>query len=304
MRAHFDTVEDAETLTRIVTHNLELEKTLSRSALVVYRALHEVAVEVAAARGHVPTVSQVSLFCPVEAVALALGVHRCTVYRAVAELRAAGLVDVRGHFCTHRGRTRADGAVWAVRLRPVGGRAARVGYSDLKRQYRDLGGDIAAGRTVWAEMRQSKEQPSRAGVNLNQIRRWSLSPTPQVPVKVDCRMASRRSLEALLDVRHAPREARGAAVDLAAQALAQALSDRGGVNFYRRLMWQLLRRLDATGEDHSYSVYLAAQRAAVDVQEGFARRPGALFTSRLKRASWFDEVMRGPPTRVGGPVEA
>jgi DNA-binding transcriptional ArsR family regulator len=259
---------------------------------------------VAAARGHVPTVSQVSLFCPVEAVALALGVHRCTVYRAVAELRAAGLVDVRGHFCTHRGRTRADGAVWAVRLRPVGGRAARVGYSDLKRQYRDLGGDIAAGRTVWAEMRQSKEQPSRAGVNLNQIRRWSLSPTPQVPVKVDCRMASRRSLEALLDVRHAPREARGAAVDLAAQALAQALSDRGSTDFYRKLLHAVLRRLDATGEDHSYSVYLAAQRAAVDVQEGFARRPGALFTSRLKRASWFDEVMRGPPTRVGGPVEA
>jgi hypothetical protein len=119
-----------------------------------------------------------------------------------------------------------------------------------------------------------------------------------MPVTVDCCTGSRRDLETVLDVQHAPREARGAAVNLAAQALSAALRDKGGLNFYRALCWQLLRRSDATGEAHWHAVYLAAQRASVDAQEGFARKPGAVFTSRLKAAPWFDEVMRGPPVRV------
>lgn len=301
----YSRADSAADVSQIVTQNLE--PLLSPTALMLFRALHQISLEACEARGYSPGVSEVALFCPVEAVALALGIHRATVYRALPELRAAGLVDVRGHFTTYRGRTRADGSVWAVRLRPVGGRAARVGYSDLKAQYRDLGGDVAAGRTVWAAMRQSKDNPINEGVDLNQIRRWALFSTDKNPVTVDCRTAPRRSLESVLDVRYAPREARGGVVDLAAQALAQALRDRAGTGFYRRLLWMVLRRFDATGEDFSYQVYLAAQRACVDAQEGFARRPGALFVSRLKRASWWSEVWAAPPTRVGGrpiPLEA
>jgi hypothetical protein len=230
---------------------------------------------------------------------LALGCHRSTIYRALAELRAAGLVDQRAHYCTHRRQTRADGSVWCVRLHPGRGCRARLEHDHLTRQYRDLGGDVKAGRTVWAAMRQSKELPSSEGVDLNHILRWALPPARQAPDRVDCRTTARRDLEALLDVRHAPREARAAAVDLAAQALAQALSDRGGVNWYRRLCWQLLRAADRHGGDHWHAVYMAAQRAAVDAHEGFARRPGALFVSRLKVAPWWDEVMRAPPVRVG-----
>jgi DNA-binding transcriptional ArsR family regulator len=287
----------AADVTNTVTHNLKA--LLSGTALLLFRALHTSAIEVGAARDYHPNVSQVSFFCPVEAVALALGVHRCTVYRALPELRALGLVDVRAHYTTYRGRTVADGSVWAVRLRPVGGCKARVQYGDLKRSYRDLGGDIEVGRTCWAALRQSKEHPLE-GLDIQKILIWALPPSDlEIPVTSDCRRASRRDLEALLDVQRAPREARGAAVDLAAQALATALSDRGGVNFYRRLLWQLLRRCDAGGGDHFYAVYLAAQRASVDAQEGFARRAGALFTSRLKGAPWWDGVWRQPPTRVG-----
>jgi hypothetical protein len=99
----------------------------------------------------------------------------------------------------------------------------------------------------------------------------------------------------VLDVRHAPREARSAAVDLAAQALAAALSDRRGVMFYRLLLWRLLRRSDAGGGDYWHVVYEQARRAVVDAQEGFARRPGALFVSRLKTAPWWSEVWAAPP---------
>ncbi len=287
----------AADVTNAVTHNLEA--LLSGTALLLFRTLHTSAIEVGAARDYHPNVSQVSFFCPVEAVALALGVHRCTVYRALPELRALGLVDVRAHYTTHRGRTVADGSVWAVRLRPVGGCKARVQYGDLKRSYRDLGGDVEAGRTCWAAMRQSKVT-SFKGLDIQKILAWAIPPSNlEIPVTFDCRKASRHDLEALLDVQHAPREARGGAVDLAAQALAAALSDQRGMNFYRRLLWQLLRRCDAGGGDHFYAVYLAAQRASVDAREGFARRPGALFVSRLKAAPWWDEVWRQPPTRVG-----
>jgi hypothetical protein len=93
---------------------------------------------------------------------------------------------------------------------------------------------------------------------------------------------------------------RSAAVTLAAEALATALGDRTGVDFYRRLVWQLLRRSDAGRGDHFHAVYLAAVRAAVDSSEGFARKPGALLVSRLKRASWYEATMCGPPTRVAG----
>jgi hypothetical protein len=293
---YLEAADCAADVTLAVTQNLDY---LSTTALLLFRALHTSAVEVGAAREYHPNTSQVSFFAPVEAVALAIGRHRSTVYRALAELRAAGLVDQRGHFTTHRRQTRADGSVWCVRLHPGRGCRARLEHDYLTRQYRDLGGDVKAGRTVWAAMRQSKEFPLSEGVDLNHILRWALPPARQAPDRVDCRTTARRDLEALLDVPHAPREARSAAVDLAAQALAQALSDRGGLNWYRRLLWQLLRASDRHGGDYWHAVYMAAQRAAVDAHEGFARRPGALFVSRLKVAPWWDEVMRAPPVRVG-----
>jgi hypothetical protein len=108
-----------------------------------------------------------------------------------------------------------------------------------------------------------------------------------------------------LDVRHVEKPERSAAVSLAAEAMAAALRDRGGVMFYRRLLWQLLRRSDAGRGDHYHAVYLAAVRARVDAAEGFARCPGALFVSRLKGAPWWSEVWDAPPVRVGGrPLEA
>ncbi len=303
MCAYKMAAESAEDVTLIVTQNLEGR--LSGAALTLFRALHTVAVEALELRGYSPGTSEISMFCPVEAVALALGVHRATVYRALPELVEAGLVAHRAHYTTHRNRTRSDGSVWAVRLRPVGGRRARVGYGDLKRSYRNLSGDVEAGRTVWAAMRQSKENPSNEGVNLNFIRRWALPPTDKTPVTSDCRTAARRSLEAVLDVQHVEKPERSAAVSLAAEALAAALRDRGGVMFYRRLLWQLLRRSDAGRGDHYHAVYLAAARAAVDSSEGFARRPGALLVSRLKRSPWWSEVWDAPPVRVGGrPLEA
>ena len=69
--------------------------------------------------------------------------------------------------------------------------------------------------------------------------------------------------------------------------------------FYRWLLWQLLRLSDHHQGDYWHQVYEQACRARADAAEGFARRPGALFVSRLKAAPWWDDLRRIPVYRVG-----
>jgi hypothetical protein len=108
----------------------------------------------------------------------------------------------------------------------------------------------------------------------------------------------RLSLEILLDVPFVPKQRRREGVDRAARALAQHLTDEGSLNFYRYLVWQLLR-LHQQGRDYVLSVYQMVLRASADLTEGFARKPGALFVSRLKACALWDELREVPPTRIG-----
>jgi hypothetical protein len=107
------------------------------------------------------------------------------------------------------------------------------------------------------------------------------------------------SLESVLDVRFATRSERGEMVDGAARAAAHHLGDES-VNFYRWLLWQLLRVHDR-GQDYFQGVYRMMVRAGVDRQEGFARSAGALFVSRLKAWDAWEVVKETPPYAVGSP---
>lgn len=291
-------LEVAETLAR------HLPQFTSQTARTLYRVLVEAAVETGRGRGHAPSVTSVLMHVPLELVALRAGVSRVTAWRHLPELVALGVLAYRTHKASCRGRTRNSGTVWRVRLTPTHGCRVRLSYDDLKHKWRDMDADLRRGRTSYAALKHTKTLKTKS-LELESLLAWTLPPSQQPePVNPVCFSPPRGELESVLDVRHARREERSQMVDLAAQALAQALRDRGGLNWYRKLLWQLLRRSDATGEDHSYSVYMAAVRARVDAREGFARKPGALFISRLKGAPWWDEVMRGPPVRVGAkPVE-
>lgn len=292
----------AADVTLTLTH--EAEKIVSDTALVLYRAFHEVCVEAAALRRYHPRTTHVTVFCPVEVAAVALGVHRSTVWRAVKVLRSRGLVDMRAHKSTLRGQTVNDGALWCVRLNPHEGKPARLTYDELKHTgWRDLARDVRAGRTAWAVMQQSKDSP-RDGLDIDLIRSWALPPTHSAPVNSDCCTTARHDLEAVLDVPHAPKDERGAAVEGAAAALAGHLRDRGSVAFYQKLLWQLLRVHDRGGAAPFNAVYEQARRAGVDAVEGFARRPGALFVSRLKAAPWWEGVMRAEGRVAVRPMRA
>ena len=118
-------------------------------------------------------------------------------------------------------------------------------------------------------------------------------------------MTLRSDLEAVLDVPHVDKADRRGAVDGAARALSIGLSDPGGLMFYRWLLWQLLRHAEQHGGDYWHFVYEQARRARTDAQEGFARKPGALFTARLKQAPWWEAVRRQAAVRVGPrPIKA
>jgi hypothetical protein len=122
---------------------------LSPTAFRIYRVLHQVALEVARARGYVEAVTHVTFHIPAEMVAYYLGIHRTTLWRNLPELKNLGLVDARAHCTTVNDQTRNDGTVWKIKLQPKRGRAARLSYEELKHQWRDLEADIRRGRTAY-----------------------------------------------------------------------------------------------------------------------------------------------------------
>jgi DNA-binding transcriptional ArsR family regulator len=274
-------------------------KDLNPLALRIYALLNLLGCTVAHHRSYHRRAGQVSYFCPAESICAHLGISRGSFYRSLKELLALGLVDARGHKTTINGwAVRCDGTLWSVKLLPHRGGRARLRYEDLKAQYRDLAADIEAGNTAWAQTRQSSTNETNV-VTFRSLLVWALSPArAQNLVTLTVASDERLSLEILLDVPFIPKQGRREAVDKAAHALAQHLTDAGSLNFYRYLMWQLLR-LHQQGRDYLMRVYEMVLRARTDLTEGFARKPGALFVSRLKACTLWEELREVALTRVG-----
>ena len=269
---------------------------LSERAQGAYEVFRDVALQVSRARGYSRAVTQVFFFCPGEVVADTLCMARSTLYRKLAELKAAELVEGRAHYVTHEGRTKADGMVWAVKLDASRPGRISVPHDALKCSYRCLSADIESGRTAFRQVGQSKNNPTKQ-VRIEKILSWAIPPQQtQNPVKG---MTVRADLEQILDVPYADKEDRNTAVDGAARAISQGLGDPDGLMFYRWLLWQLLRASDRLQGDYWHQVYEHARRARAEAAEGFARKPGALFVMRLKGMLWWDGVARMPPHRVG-----
>jgi hypothetical protein len=280
---------------------------LSDTAKLLYKALVLTAIETARGRGYSPGVSHVSLHMPLEVLADVCGMHRVTAWRHLPALRELGLIDFTAHKGTLRGETRNTGTLFEVRLNPTHGTKAKLSYHEKKHKWRDLDKDVKRKRTAHRQVKEAKEkrlQQSKTSMSteldIPRLLAWTLPPViTESPLDTDRCTSRQAALETLLDVTAAPKNERIRMVDLAAQALAQALADHNSVSWYQKLLWQLLRRFDTTGDDYSYQVYLMAQRAKTDALEGFARKPGALFCSRLKQADFYDWIMGAPPTRVG-----
>ncbi len=265
----------------------------------VYRALLIPAVENARVRGYINP-SRVTYHCPAEIISAALGISRMSLWRAVQQLKDLGLVDNRAHKGTCRGQVRNTGSVWCVRLTVGHGSKAKLSYDDLRHKWRpNFDREIRQGRGSYQAVRAAKlhtrEKPQELDLDL--LLKFAVDETKQVtPVDNSYVRNTPKNavLECLLDVRSsAPGRDTVKAVDAAAESLCAALADSRSVSFYQKLLWACCRA-NKRGLDYFQQVYLMAVRARVDVQEGFARRGGALFVSRLKAAPFFDELMRSP----------
>ncbi len=289
-----DSISAAEILTS------KVPETLSSKAKILYKALVLTAVETARSKGYSPSVTHVSLHMPLIILADVCGMHRVTAWRHLPALRELGLIDFVSHKGTLRGETRNTGTLFEVRLNPSVGAKARLSYHEKKYKWRDLDKDVRRKRTAFRMLKArdaTVSKPSTKKLDISRLLEWTLPPHTTSP-----RLATdgcKVSLEAILDVRHAKKEERNQMVELAAAAMSQSLNDAKSTGWYQKLLWQLLRRFDATGGDYSYQVYLMAVRARTDNLEGFARHPGALFVSRLKQADFYDWIMGAPPNRVG-----
>lgn len=297
-----DPLRASERLTRT------LEKNLHPRALRIYRVLIAVCLQVAAERQYVDGTTSVAIHLPTELLAFELGIARNTLMKYVNELKQAGLVDQRGHNSRFGVATRKSGSVWRVKLNPDRGGRVRLTHDDLAHPWRNLEADVHARRTVFRwiqeerEARKQKVEQSNGEENLGGVRtqallQWALKPGNleyQTPLTVQNQKAD--APYALLDAVHAPLNEREHAVEEAARALAGHLQDPS-IAFYRKLVWDLLQLFDK-GEDRVSAVYHMLVRAGVDAKEGFAKRPGALFTARLKESGILKWLRRPqyPPT--------
>ncbi len=278
------------------------EKVPKGLAQRVYQALLIPAIENAKERGYVNP-SRVTFHCPAEIISTALGISRMSLWRSVQVLRDAGLVDARpqkARLACRGGQVRNTGSVWQVRLTPNHGSRCKLSYEELKHVWRpSFNDEVRRGAGSHAAVKAARERRVTYKSKLQEIDLTLLlkhavdSKKHLAPVdSLVCNKPKNAVLEVLLDVSSGRRgQDTVQKVDLAAQALATALADHSSVNFYRRLVWRLLKASEK-GTDYFPMVYQMAVRARVDVQENFSRRGGALFVSRLKDTAFWDEIMK------------
>ncbi|MGM8838508.1 hypothetical protein ACS651_11500, partial [Thermus sp. 93170] len=240
-------------------------------------------------------------FVPNDALSAALRIPPASLYRVLASLTEKGLIQRRAWRtpATLRGRSGvyAAGVVYAVRM-PDRERRPRLDLEDLRRPWRDLEADAAAGRTAWKALRESIEVPPKGGTcPLESLVVYSLPPgEAENPLAID-------SLTALL---RAKGQARRALVEALALSLAREFRDPGSVRFYAWVLWNALRaeiyglREGALGVVRWAvgRVREALAQALLRPREAKVRRPGALLAHLLGEQGLLALFRQTPSWRV------
>lgn len=246
-----------------------------------------------------------------ELVGYCLGIKSSsTLYSYLHALKNLGLIDFKGHVTTVSledadGETfeanRCDGALLCVRL--DGYRKAQLTRFDFQETPRNLQVDMKRGHTVYRLLKQFEESTTQEKNNQDIIPLvfWSLNPSSLFsPLRADSSgfagLLGRDYPTGILDLANS--HDRNHDVNLTAHHLARCLGDPGSLNFYRRLLWQLVRAKDR-GWDFFENVYHAVVRVMADKHESFARKPGALLITRLKASTCWHELWRDQDQWVG-----
>jgi hypothetical protein len=238
-----------------------------------------------------------------------------TLYSYLHDLKQLGLIDFKGHVTTVTLKAadgesyeanRCDGALLCIRL--GGYQKAQLTRFDYQESPRDLQADIKRGHTAYRLLKQFEESGTQKEneQDITPLILWSLNPSSLFPpLKADSSafpdLLGGDYPIGILDLANS--QDRNHDVDLSAHQLARCLGDGTSLNFYRRLLWQLLRAKDR-GWDFFGNVYHAVVRVMADRREAFARRPGALLIARLRASTCWHELWRDQDQWVGGVVMA
>lgn len=264
--------------------------TLHPTAKKIFTQLFQTALYVLEAKAPAPAPTQQVIHQPVELVCEALGISRVTFYHHLTTLRRLGLVYSRAHTGNWYGLARKTGTLFSVALKP--NTRARIGIEDYRHQWRDLEADTQReGRTAWSFLRGLQSQPNRKEASQKALRSWAVNPgTTNNPVTNDCKGTLSEtvySLEMLSDTHFKDRPK---LVDSFAQALAHGFLDSHNLNFWRKLLWDALKR-DTEGYGTLHKLTNALTRLMADRAEWQElRSAGALLVHRLKQCGLWDEL--------------
>lgn len=258
---------------------------LSRGARRLFEVLHATATVTARTRGYVATVSRVVLHLPAILVAFRLGITDRHVRRLTAELERAGLLDAGGHAARVKGRTLYGGTLYAVRMREHAP-APRLTPDDWQHEWRDLEGDLDAGRTAAQQMSELQARHASEDELQQALEAWAVTPghgsLPLDVVRTSPAQSVQDVVYTLPGLLDAPPRQRTETVGRLAATLARALSDEHSRRWYCRLIWNAITS-EMEGRGGLRALANAVQRVLIDCREWSAlRNPGALLNARWR----------------------
>ncbi len=151
------------------------DRPLSRGAVELWKLLHSLAMHVARTRAYQVAPSSVTFHLPAVMVAAAAGKSERHLYRLADELRAAGLLDERGHVAQVGRLRRYDGTLWAVATKPDA--CPRLRWDDFRHDWRpEFAAEYHSFQGAWREVQSVMSEPSsseRLGRLLDLAKHWA-----------------------------------------------------------------------------------------------------------------------------------
>lgn len=267
-----------------------LSVSLPATAKRIFTLLFDTALHALGSQGHTLLPVQFVIHQPMEVVASALGLSKVTVYKYLDLLHLHGLVQYKGHTGNWYGLSRKTGTLFAVSLKP--GHTARLRWDDLRHKHRDLQADTQSGsRTAWRFLKSEQSHPNRKERAKNALKAWAVKPgTTENVVKNDCSRGLADTVYTLETLLTTHSSKRAEMIDRYAHALARGFLDSTNINFWRKLLWDTLKR-DMEGLDTLYQLQCALTRLRADVAEvECLRSGGALLVHRLKACGLWDTL--------------
>ena len=301
---------------------IQLENYLTPSEFKLYSLLQDVALTIATHRGYKGiesgALTSLTLFCPKEVIAKALNVDPRTIYRAALLLKEKNLIDNRAIKSTLKGEKRNAGTLWKVKLNPIDKSTPKFSTEELSHNWRDMDADAKQGRYAMDfEDVESPTSPQNVDNSnpMSDIKRtintlsakdkvleWALHPNTNeinsLSISDISKNETAASLTTVLDVDASPFddfEARQQAVNIAALSLSLILSDSHSLNYWRNLLWQMVRCNDLGQGNYFFELYEQARTVEYDAKGEKMKRPAAVLISRLKSRTWYEHVLRDVP---------